>query len=247
MQTDIIHNIDCLEGLKELPDKCIDLMILDPPYDMEKTGGGAFGTKNRTYYYELHRMADGITNGLLDEVIRVMKRPNIYIWCNKKQIRQYIDYFEDAGCTTDIPTWHKTNPTPAHNNKYLSDTEYLLFFRDKGVKVYGSYDTKRKWYVTPTNKADKIKWKHPTIKPLFIIRNIIINSSKEGDIVCDPFMGSGTTAVAAIQTLRQYICYEVEAEWCEIAKERIAVECADYRRCEQRVLSDFKEVQQWSL
>ena len=74
---------------------------------------------------------------------------------SKDQLRQSIDYSEDKGCKTDLLCWHKTNPTPTCNNTYLSDTEYLLFFREKGAKVYGNYHSKKKYYISPTNQEDK--------------------------------------------------------------------------------------------
>lgn len=151
-----------------------------------------------------------------------MKVPNIYLWCNKNQLRQYIDFFEDKGCTTDLLTWHKTNPVPTCNAKYLSDTEYCLFFRADSPYFGGYYETKHKYWVTQTNKKDKEQYGHPTIKPIEIIRNLIINSSKEGDIVLDPFMGSGTTAVAAKQLNRHFIGYEIDKTYYETALRRIA-------------------------
>ena len=87
--------------------------------------------------------------------------------------------------------------------------------------MYGSYETKKKYYVTPTNKKDKDKWKHPTIKPLEIIENIVINSSKQGDVVLDCFMGSGTTGVACIKTGRNFIGIEIDENYYKIAEERI--------------------------
>lgn len=222
-----LHRGDCLEILKSIPDKSIDLVVTDPPYEIKtsKTNPnaktGAFGATKRNYHGEILPLTEGIKNDILLELVRVMKKINIYIWCNKTQIRQYIDFFEDQGCTTELLTWHKTNPVPTCNNKYLSDTEYLLFFREKGVPIYGSYSTKRKYYVSPTNKADKDKYKHPTIKPLDIIQNIIINSSIEGDTVLDCFMGSGTTGVACVNTGRKFIGIELDETYFNIAEDRI--------------------------
>lgn len=122
----------------------------------------------------------------------------------------------------DLLTWHKSNPIPCVNGTYLPDTEYLLFFKDPGVPLYGFYETKSKYYVTPANVEDKDKWNHPTIKPLHIIENLIINSSREGDVVLDPFMGSGTTAVAAIRNNRRYIGYEINEKYHRIAEARVA-------------------------
>lgn len=222
MDIDVIYNEDCIQGMKKLPDNSIDLVIIDPPYEIyagEK--GGAFGCDKREYHKAVKTLSEGITNDVLDELVRVLKKINIYIWCNKNQLKQYINYFENKGCTTDLLTWHKTNPVPTCNNKYLSDTEYILYFRHGGVPMYGSYETKKKYYVTPTNKEDKQKYKHPTIKPLHIIENLILNSSKENDIILDCFMGSGTTPVACVNTNRHYIGYEIDENYFDIACQRL--------------------------
>lgn len=218
---------DCLEILKDIPDKSIDLVIIDPPYEIKGgKSGGCFGREKRSYHGELYDtgLDKGISNIVLNELFRVMRKVNIYIWCNKNQLRQYINYFEIMGCTTDLLTWHKTNPVPTCNNKYLSDTEYLLYFRSGGVPMYGTYATKKKYYVSPTNKEDKKLYKHPTIKPLNIIENLIINSSLENDTILDCFMGSGTTGVACKKLNRNFIGIEIDEKYFDIAQKRIMEE-----------------------
>lgn len=213
---------DCLDLLGGIPDKSVDLVVIDPPYEIVAGGGGgAFGTDKREYHKAIKTMSNGIDNRVLNELVRVLKKINIYIWCNKNQLKQYINYFEGIGCTTDLLTWHKTNPVPTCNNKYLSDTEYLLFFRKDSVVLHGSYKTKKKYYITPTNKEDKQKYKHPTIKPLEIIKNLIINSSNEGDTILDCYMGSGTTGVACKELNRNFIGFEINENYFNIAKDRI--------------------------
>lgn len=219
---DTILNMNCMDGLKDIPDNYVDLIVMDPPYEFKDTrGGGSFGSEKRTYHSELDPLSKGVTQEILDVLCGKMKAINIYIWCNKNQLRQYIDYFDDRGCNIDLLTWHKTNPVPTCSNKYLSDTEYCVFARESGVKVYGSYETKRKFYVSSLNTDDKERYGHPTVKPLNIIKNLIINSSKEGNVVLDPFMGSGTTAVACKSTGRHFIGYEIDPKYCEIANERV--------------------------
>lgn len=219
-----LYNGDCLDVMKNIPDKSVDLVIMDPPYNIQsKHGSGCFGVSNRKYHSQLtgQNLDSGISNTVLDELVRVMKKCNLYIWCSKDQLPQYIDYFVKRGYSLDLLTWHKTNPVPTCCNKYLSDTEYILFFREKGVKIYGTYETKRKFYVTPTNKADKELYGHPTIKPLDIITNLVINSSLEGDTVLDPFMGSGTTGVACANLGRSFIGIELDKDYHDIAVDRI--------------------------
>lgn len=178
----VIFNDDCLNIMKKLPDNSVDLVVTDPPYEIKtsETKGktGAFGSTQRNFHNEIRPLTNGIKNEILDELVRIMKKVNIYIWCNKEQLLQYMTYFKDYNM--DLLCWHKTNPVPTCNNKYLSDTEYLLFFREKGVKICGEYATKRKYYVTPTNKEDKKLYGHPTCKPVDILKNLIINSSNAG-------------------------------------------------------------------
>ena len=300
MELDVIYNEDCYEGLKKIPSKSVDLVIIDPPYqfcqggkghseiadrkdknkgeiysldtDITKrkigtgysSGGGCFGTKKRNYHSEINLtdmnitperkayedyvrehgkddeaerlriianaidnkentyfISKGFSNEVLDELCRIMKKINIYVWCNKNQLRQLLDYFDDLGCNIDLLTWHKTNPIPTCNNTYLSDTEYCVFARAGGVKLYGTVETKKKYYVSSCNVNDKSLYYHPTIKDLNIIRNLVINSSQENEIVLDCFMGSGTTAVACKELGRHYIGFELNPKYWQIAVDRV--------------------------
>ena len=133
-----------------------------------------------------------------------------------------MNYFLDKGCFWDLFVWHKTNPIPTCNNKYLSDTEYCLIFREDGTSVnYGTYETKSKYYISEINKKDKELYNHPTIKPLEFVKNHIINSTQENDIVLDCFMGSGTTCVACKELNRRYIGIEINPEYFRIAQDRL--------------------------
>ena len=222
MDYDYIECGDCLHLLKQLPDKSIDLVVTDPPYVIDTKGGGICDDKSgivkQFREHDLDFMKDGFSTEVLDELCRVMKKINIYLWCSQKQLFPLIRYFvENKKCNFNLITWHKTNPVPACGNKYLTDTEYCLFFREKGVKIYGEFSTKFTYYVTPKNVKDKKLYNHPTIKPLDIIQNLITNSSNEGDIILDPFLGSGTTAVACVNTNRHYIGFELDKGYYDIA------------------------------
>lgn len=122
-------------------------------------------------------MRDGFDEKVLDEMCRVLKKINIYLFCSQKQIIPLLNYFvERKKCNWNLLTWHKTNPIPACGNKYLTDTEYILFFRERGVKVLGEFNSKFTYYVSPLNVADKKKYGHPTIKPLNILENLCVKS-----------------------------------------------------------------------
>lgn len=217
-----IHNNDCLEYLKQVEDNSIDLIITDPPYEIHTSGGGMYKAKDKQYVKQLNGIKNGFAPEVLDELVRVMKKINIYIFCSQKQILPLLKYFvEEKKCNYNILTWHKSNPIPACGNKYITDTEYILFFREKGVKIYGSASTKLTYYITPLNVKDKKLYKHPTCKPVNILENLVVNSSCEGAIILDPFMGSGSTGVASIKQGRYFIGVEQVKEYCDIAKERL--------------------------
>ena len=148
----LLRNCDCIDGMRKLPDGSVDLVITDPPYKIETSGGSFVG--KRDVFKDIDFMSDGLTVEQLNEICRVMKKINIYIFCSKKQIPFLYDYFVNKKkCNWDLLTLHKTNPVPACNNKYLSDTQYIMFFREKGVKLGGTFDTKR---LSIVNKGCKI-------------------------------------------------------------------------------------------
>lgn len=78
-----------------------------------------------------------------------------------------------------------------------------------------------KYYISPANKGDKELFNHPTIKPLTLVKRHLLHATQPNDIVLDCFMGSGTTAVACIETERQFIGFEIEEKWCKVANDRI--------------------------
>lgn len=162
-----------------------------------------------------------IDMSIFTDLVRIMKKINIYVWCNKEQLHQYLDFFENKDCLFEMLIWNKTNPIPLTNNRYLPDKEYCLLFREKSTGLNGSYETKKTVYYQEANVDDKKLYKHPTIKPLNIIKNLIINSSNKDDIVLDCFCGSGTTCVAAKDLGRNYIGMEIDPEFHRIAIDRV--------------------------
>lgn len=174
---------------------------------------------------------DGIDYAILDDFVRVMKKINCFIWCSKLQIFDIMKYFLGGGIDREIYfeilTWNKTNPTPTTNNSWLPDIEYCLYFREKGVYYNNGYELKSKWFTSPANKRDKDLFNHPTIKPLELVKRHLLHTTQETDIVLDCFMGSGVTACACKDTNRQFIGFEINPKWHEIANKRINNETAN--------------------
>jgi len=219
METNKIYNLDYKEGVKLISDKSIDLIITDPPYEIVSGGsGGCFGTEKRDYHKGVKSLSYGFQNDMLEECKRVLKVFNMYIFCSKDQVLQILQWAAENKYNIDILCYHKLNPIPTCNNKYLSDTEYIIFIREAGAYLGGEYGTLKKYFIQNNSKSEI---EHPTVKPLNIIQNLVYNSSKQNDLVLDLFMGSGTTAVAALMEKRNYIGFEIDANYFKIAQNRI--------------------------
>jgi site-specific DNA-methyltransferase (adenine-specific) len=221
---------DCFDLLKNLPDKSVDLIVTDPPYDLVQRGtvtSGHWEKTQRKVYDQLKKHQD-LTQGydirlFGEEVSRVMKRMNIYIWCNKKQIPEYLAcYHYKRGYNFEVLFWQKTNAMPLYNRHYMNDVEYCLYFWERGAYIQPAcYEDAMTVFTAPINQTDKKTYGHPTIKPLNMIERLVRNSSREGDVVLDPFMGSGTTGVAALKNNRNFIGYEIDEHYYNVARNRI--------------------------
>ena len=227
-----LFNMDYLELSDYIIDKGlkIDLIVTDPPYDIPKINEGGSINKVKKLNKSLEDLEQSnLMNSYyiktFAQAVNILQKGNInvYFWCNKKQIPEYLKtYVDELGCKFDILNWHKTNALPTYSNKYLSDTEYCLYFRKgKGNCFPQNYEDAKTYWVEPINHQDKKIWKHPTIKPLSFIEKLIRNSSKEGALVFDPFMGSGTIGLACKKLNRNFIGGDLDERWVTVAKERI--------------------------
>lgn len=226
-----VYNEDSYKAIKDIPDKSIDLIVTDPPYQIDNTiaggrndfsAGGSKTIQNMNTELSENEIDKSIDYNILNDFVRVMKKINIYIFCNHKQIPNYLKFFvEKHNCSFDILIWHKPNAMPLFNNKYLTDKEYCLYFRKNAYCNPSSYEDASTIYTGNINIRDKNLFKHPTIKPLELVKKIIRNSSKENETVADFFLGSGTTAVACKETNRNYIGFELSKKWYDIAVNRL--------------------------
>lgn len=212
---------DCYELIKELPDKSVDCVYTDIPYLYCNGGSGnsELGARTARKRDELKDISNGIDYSILDEFKRVLKNVNLFIWCSKMQL---LDIMKWGGVySQDLLVWCKSNPTPQCNNNWLPDLEYCIHIREKGVPLNDGYELKSKYYVSPANKSDKDNFQHPTIKPLTLVKRHILHATQPNDIILDAFIGSGTTAIAAAETGRQFIGFEINPKWAKIANDRL--------------------------
>lgn len=212
---------NCYELIKELPNNSVDCIYTDIPYLYCNGGNGHSEMCVRTARKreELKNISNGIDYSILDEFKRVLKKVNIFIWCSKMQLLEIMNW--GGQYNQDLLVWCKSNPTPQTNNMWLPDIEYCVHIREKGVMLNNGYELKSHWYVSRANVADKQKFEHPTIKPLPLVERHLLHATQSNDIVLDCFIGSGTTAVAAKNTGRQFIGFEINEKWAKIANNRL--------------------------
>lgn len=108
---------------------------------------------------------------------------------------------------------------PFSNNQWLPDREWGVHLF-KNLEVYGNYSTKKGFFIDNNYKQDR--YNHPSIKPEYIIRRIMLNLSKEGQLILDCFMGGGTTGVVAKQINRNFIGIEINQKFIDIADKRLS-------------------------
>ena len=225
----ILKNGDVLEELSSISDYYFDMAVIDPPYILNKTTGGVSKTGLVDRWQGNLKGSDrkaSIQNDIkfeewLPEVYRVMKEnSHCYIWTNDKNLSDLQKAAEKVGFRLhNILIWKKSNITP--NRWYMKNCEFILFLykgkakpiKNKGCSHFFEYKNK--------NGKDKL---HPTEKPVDLIKELILNSSDENDLVLDCFMGSGSTGVACIETNRRFFGIEIDEKYYNVAKERCEYE-----------------------
>ncbi|OEU74303.1 MAG: hypothetical protein BA864_10285 [Desulfuromonadales bacterium C00003093] len=219
---------DCLERIKEIESGSVDMILTDPPYELSKSkGGGMMGKGGRKFMQEVKAdgMIDGIdTSMFLNTCLSLFDKKQKFcgvFTCSTKQVIEYISWAEDNKLQYGIGVWNKTNPAPLCNCKYLNDVEYWIYIKGNKSKILGNYKSKSMVYTSKVNKKDKAEFGHPTCKPIELMEKFIFNHTTECQTVFDPFMGSGSTGVAAKNLNRNFIGIELDQGYFDIAEKRI--------------------------
>lgn len=206
-----IYNQDCLDVMREMNSESVDLLLTDIPY-------GGVNRKSNGLRNLDKKDADVFTMDmqiLVREMVRVTKGSG-YIFCGWEQMSEIVSIIRELGISNRVIVWEKTNPSPMNGQSiWLSGIELAVFFKKKNA----TYNQHCKNVVVrfPCGRG-KV---HPTEKPLNLFKHFIAVSSNEGDVVFDPFLGSGTTAVGAIELNRKYIGVELSQEYFKVAENRI--------------------------
>lgn len=211
MEYDYIERGDCLKLMKFLPDNSVNLTLTDIPYDGVNRASNGLRVLDKS-------KADIITfnlNEFLEEVYRVTKG-TIIIFCGQNQLSEIFDYFKVKDGTVRQLIWKKTNPSPMNGQHiYLSGIENAIWFKKRG-SVFNAH-CKNTVFEYPCGRS-KV---HPTEKNHDLLKELILDNSNEGDIVFDPCLGSGTTAICSVELNRHYIGFELDPQYYDIACKRL--------------------------
>lgn len=206
-------NGDCLELMKDIPDKSIDLILTDPPY------GIGFQSNYRKEKFAKIQNDNSINCEFLDECKRILKDTGaIYCFTRWDVYPEWANQFNRRFKIKNLIVWFKRGGGLGDLKKgYIYNHEFIIYSAMEKHRLNG----KRRNDVFEFAKESGIKYLHPTQKPIQLLEEIIRRSSNENDIVLDCFMESGSTGVACINTNRRFIGIELDKNYFEIAKNRI--------------------------
>ena len=257
-----LYNDDFLKVAQSIPDKSVDCIITDCPYHI--IAGGCSSNKNEPSGVLRRFMSDGTNcsnkwmkkdesayiaacrqgkmfeyneikfEEWLPEIYRVLKDDShCYIMINSRNLKELQEKAERVGFRfQNLLAWKKQNCTPSQF--YMQQMEFILFLRKGRARYINNRGTKNCLEV-PNILGNKL---HPTEKPVELMKIMVENSTNEGDVVLDPFMGSGSTGVACKETNRDFIGVEIDKNYFKVAEKRIFDKENESSKVEQFSLFD---------
>ena len=248
LKRDIVLGGDCIDVMNSLPAESVDLVFADPPYNLQLKGelhrpdnSKVDAVDDHWDQFDSFRAYDEFTHAWLKAARRVLK-PHGAIWV----IGSYHNIFRVGAAVQNTGfwilndvVWRKSNPMPNFRGKRLTNAHETMIWAGKtekskytfnyeALKALNEGTQMRSDWVLPLctgherlkdAKGDKA---HPTQKPEALLHRVLIGSTNPGDVVLDPFFGTGTTGVVAKMLGRHYVGIEREAEYRDLAEARIA-------------------------
>lgn len=240
-----IFNEDMLIGIKRIKDNSIDLVVADPPYSLGKDYGNGSDKLNTEEYLEWSKKWIDAT------IPKLKDTGSFYVFLTWRHSPEIFSYMKSKLTMENEIIWDRRVPSMGGSTRKFSSVHDNIGFFVKSKSYYFNldavripYDEKTKkartrsifvgkkwleigynpkdiWSITRIHAEDPEREPHPTQKPLDLIARIINASSPEKGVVLDPFMGTGTTAIACIELNRSYIGFELNSEYCKNIEKRI--------------------------
>jgi DNA modification methylase len=202
---------DCLEVMSTMPDGCVDAVVTDIPYGEVNRHSNGLRTLDKLD-------ADVVTFDLnvLADLFGRLSTGSVYAFCGTEQVSGIRKALVSLGLSTRLCVWEKTNPSPMNGEHlWLSSIEACVFGKKPGATFTRKCESPVFRFPVCTNQV------HPTQKPIGLMCYLTQSSTNQGDIILDPFCGSGTTCVAAKKLGRRYIGIELSEKYCRIASNRV--------------------------
>ena len=224
MELNKIYNEDCLEGMKKIESNSIDLIITSPPYNIgnmksNKTKHGTYAGNNmKEEAYQDWQLS------ILNECYRVLKEGGSLFYNHKVRIKKGVGLhplefiLKSPFILKQEIVWDMGKSANCDKIRFFPFSERIYWLtKSPSTKLHNMNKLSDVWRVVPTHKRKETG--HIAVMPVDIVDNIL--QSTQGEIVLDPFMGSGTTAVAAINANRNYIGFELDEEYYKASLDRI--------------------------
>jgi site-specific DNA-methyltransferase (adenine-specific)/modification methylase len=220
---------DSYELISEIPTASIDLILTDPPYNLSRYSTGNIRLSWRKDINNDVADWDKVEfrpSDWVSEFKRILKPTgNIFAFCSYNLIGKWHEAFDPEFDTFQFFVWHKTNPVPkVLRAGFLNSCELIVCMWNKGhTWNFSSQREMHNFIEAPICMgSERVRNPfHPTQKPVRVLEHIIKIASKEGDVVFDPFMGVGSTGVAALNLGRKFIGIEIDENYFRAAERRI--------------------------
>lgn len=237
---------DSFQILTKMKSECVDMIFADPPYFLSNGGitcrGGKMVSVNKASWDKLNKESVGVEekhefNKMWIQLCKRVLKPNGSIWISGTLHNIYsigMALEQEGYKIINNITWQKTNPPPnlacrcfTHSTETIlwaqkDDRKSRHFFNYQAMKdLNGGRQMKDVWTGSLTKPSEKTEGKHPTQKPEYLLERIMIASTESGQIVLDPFCGSGTTGVVANKMGRKFIGIDNCEEYLQIMQRRL--------------------------
>lgn len=216
-QIKLVHG-DCLEVMKSIPDESIDLIVTDPPYLINYSSN--WNLKGNSGKPIIGDDDYDLIEKSIKEMYRVLKNNSAaYIFCSPKRIDYFMKCCLDVGfIIKNSIIWVKNNWTSGDLKASYGQQYEIILLLNKGRRYFNGKRLSDVWFF------DRVAFQHqyhPNEKPVKLLEQCILKHSDEGNIILDPFMGSGSTGIACMHTERRFLGIEKDMDYFLIAKQRI--------------------------